>query len=241
MIIIGVIILFALLVVSAWNGYTLLQIKKIHKEGEKTTPEERYYELKFKIQFLVAMFTVFAAIVGLYGYNTLEDVKQKLTNELNDSIDSLKQRLETTATILNTKDSIVRILENDLAALSENVPKLKKGFNQIEFLERRIQTINGKNILKQNYYIVTSLSFATNDLTKPVKIYFKDLATNLGDKLPSFTRPPLIITVPDESIPVEVFGITLDSFTITPSSTQYSDRFPWDGKPIFFSILILER
>ena len=241
MLTIGVIILFALLVVSAWNGYTLLQIKKMNKEGEKTSADERYYELKFKIQFLVAMFTFLAAIAGLYGYNTLEDVKQKLTTELNDSIDSLKQRLRATTTNLNSKDSIVKNLENDLGTLSENVPRLKKGFGQIEFLERKIQTINGKNILKQNYYIVTSLSFTTNDLSKPAKIYFKDLTTNLGDKLPSFTRPPLIITVPDESIPVEVFDITLDSFTITPSSTQYSDRFPWDGKPIFFSVLILER
>jgi hypothetical protein len=59
----------------AWNGYQLIQLRRIR---QVELPDSKYFELKFKIQFLVAMFTVFAALATFYGYSTLEDAKEKL-------------------------------------------------------------------------------------------------------------------------------------------------------------------
>ena len=74
-----VILLLALLSVSIWNFKTLNDIKKLGKENRTLSPDAKYFELKYNIQFLVGLSTILIAILGVLGYRSLDDVKCKIS------------------------------------------------------------------------------------------------------------------------------------------------------------------
>ncbi len=87
-----------------WQVYTEAKILEAIKNGKKRFPDERYFELKSKIQYIVVIFSLVTFTVGLFGYTTIEKVRFDLTKQLRDSINydiTVRQR------IIATYDSVI--------------------------------------------------------------------------------------------------------------------------------------
>jgi hypothetical protein len=213
--------------VTVWNLVTLDSIKKMSIANANNIQDAKYYELKFNIQFLLAIFTIIITVFSTIGYTSLTVAKEEIKRDLIRAADSAKLRIER--------------IEPQLSEAENTIVKYKALVTQLNFLQNNIKDINSKNILKQSYYIVSTIKFTVSGPEEYRKINFKDLKTNLGDRLPEFTTPPIIIPAPDEVIPVMIFDISNTSFSVAPYGVQLGERNPFDGKPIIFSILVLEK
>jgi len=184
------ILLVILIGFVVWNLNSLKALIRLTKNGENQPADARYFELKYNIQFLLASSTVLITTVGILGYNSFEGVKKELLAGAKKSVDSITIRMNLISSQLKHKRDSTLELNNKIIRMAEQAKELEVAFNQIKSLETKIKVINAKNILKQNYYIVPSIEYIPNDKGK--KIFFKDLVTNIGDKLPEFKLPPLV-------------------------------------------------
>ncbi|MBS1555591.1 MAG: hypothetical protein JSU09_11750 [Bacteroidetes bacterium] len=239
------VLLTTLIVFSFWNLVNLRQLIKNKSEnvGAVGLSDPKYFELKYKIQFQAAMFAVFVSVGAFYGYNTLEEAKKEARAEIIKSTDSLNSELKRLQDIITQNKSDAKELENSFSDVSRNLPRINSSFNRLNELEEKIQIINSKNILKQNYYIISSIERPV--LEKPQKLFLKDLTTSHGDKLPEFKLAPVIIPITDSKFQVSVFEITTESFVIAWGNNlvdidQGVSIYPSD-KSFTFSLLIIER
>ena len=161
-----IIVVFVLLIFNIWNLVTIRQIKNDSKAKIKILDDPRYYELKFKIEFLVAAVSIIVAIAGILGYNSYESVKSQITLALVKKTDSIDLKLNTVGKDINNKDSSVRNISLRLDEVSKSIPiselKLKTTSVKLQQLEKNIDLINAKNIIKRNYYVVKGLCFNLN-------------------------------------------------------------------------------
>lgn len=129
MIVLGIIILAAILVFSIWNWFNLRELKQFHHQNELN--DSKYHELKYKMQFLIAMFSVFVVIGGVLGYSSLADARKEIKKEFEPSISSINEKIKSTDKSIREKDSVVRELSLRLEFLLENIPQLdSKAKNQ---------------------------------------------------------------------------------------------------------------
>lgn len=68
-----IILISAILVFNIWNLFTLSKLKK-QQASQQALNDPRYYELKAKQDFLVAVFSVFVATAAFLGYNSLKSI-----------------------------------------------------------------------------------------------------------------------------------------------------------------------
>jgi len=209
-----VILLLALLSVSIWNFKTLNDIKKLGKENRTLSPDAKYFELKYNIQFLVGLSTILIAVLGVLGYRSLDDVKSQLSDNL-----------ATISTTIEEKENTTKELDFKITKIAESANAIDLAFNQVKVLESKVKEINSKNILTQNYYIVSPLKI---ELTMGVEkiIYFKDLMTNTGDRLPVFKFPPLVFGTLNSNTSFMIYSITTSSFKIASSTILVAEGTP---------------
>jgi hypothetical protein len=237
------VILVALLVFSVWNWISRRDLKALQKQGIQTLNDSNYYELKYKIQFLIALFSVFVALAGWFGITSIEDVKNQITYDINRSTDSLNLEIIRLEKNIERKDSAVRALDRAISNLSDKQPHLNRTTeiqeNRISDIENRIRGIENKNILKETMYVVESIGFKSQGLL--AKIYLKELTTKDGQKLPNFLSPPLIIPIADSNVPVYVSNITTESFEVGWNTYGTGPDPLAEPGIIKFSIIIIEK
>lgn len=212
-----VLTVIALIVFSVWNLLTLREIKAKSRNNEKELLDQKYFELKYKIEFLVAIFTVLVALAGFLGYNSIQNAKSEIQSNLNKEVSIIENRIKNTDKTISDKDSIVNRLNGKLNVISENSSTtentIKNQKERLNLLVNKIEVINKKNIIKQNYYIVSlkNYKYDENDTTNH-KFYFKDLKTNLGDNLPNFKIAPIVIPVSESAI--TILSVNKESFKV---------------------------
>lgn len=229
------ILLLALIGLATWNAYNFKQIRRFFKnqtDGQtREFSNERYFELKYHIQFLVGISTILITAIGFFGYNSLETVKNEIKNEA-------RKELETQLKQLN--DSIT-IITNRLEDLKLDADKVQGSFSQVEKLNSIIKNISENNILKLRYYIVSELQFNPM-MMRPTNYKFVHLFSQNG-KLPKFKNPPILIAVPDQNVLVKTFNVTTESFDVKADPLMYDnpDSSPYDGRYISFTLILFER
>ncbi|NTW31785.1 MAG: hypothetical protein HGB12_04040 [Bacteroidetes bacterium] len=237
-----VIILSILLIFAGWNFFSTNRlIKNIKSNIKEENNDSRYFELKYRIEFIVAIFSVIIVVIGFLGYNTFENAKKEIHKSIIDKNDSLFKILSKNEIKLGKFDSGIVKLEGKNAKIDSGLlkydSKAKSLNNSMLNLKNLIEVINSKNILKQNYYIVNSLSINLYNNIK--KIYFNDLITDMGDKLPIFTSPPIILPIPEINWQVQVNSIKKDYFEVLPGY-EIGDYEPKDSI-VKFSVLIIQK
>jgi len=175
--------------------------KTLQTRGVKALDDEKYFELKYKLEFLTASFWVMVAIGGLLGYNTLKDAKEEVKTEFSNELEALTDQLEKVKEEIGSNDSTAKNLRKEF-------PELEKLVSQ---LQARIKLINSKNILKQNYYVVRYID--KPDWKKDVfMVFFKDLKTSSGDRLPKFVSSPVVMVSANAGSLPTITNITKESF-----------------------------
>lgn len=177
---------------------------------QRNTDDIRYFELKSKYEFLVSAVTLFTVVFVYLGISTKENLenefREKLNNELKPSIDSIKNakieyeifKTEVNKEISTYKDVISGSVQkiNDMSSTQNEIYKRSlQSSKGLKMAENKINTISNMNILKKEFYIIDNLKISNSVFSKGMteKIFFKDLITTSGDKLPQFEYEPVVI------------------------------------------------
>ena len=239
--------LIAIIVFNIWNTITLRAIKNKPLRKDQIN-DAKYWELKYKIQFLVSSFSAIVIIAAFLGYNTIDNIKESVSKEINQKLDSTKrsvvaleakqneigQRIDSTgSTILKYQDIILGLSSKQL-----NVKEsLKLSSADLENLKGKILEINRKNILQQNIYIVDTIQFEIAKLNEDQSkiIRFEELVTINGDRIPTLTTPPFILPISNQGCEYHVSDVTNTSFKLILWS------FPGDVKFAKVTLFITAR
>ncbi len=218
--------LSATIIFNVWNSLTLYSIKKRPLRNDPLN-DAKYWELKFKIQYIISAFLAILAIATFLGYNTFDNIKDSIHNELDHKLDSTKslindltlrqkeisERVDTTGNQILKYQNIILGLSDKQATVKESI---KLSANDLKDLKDKITDINSKNILQQNIYIVDTIQFdiskLTDDQAKILK--FSDLVTISGDKLPPLSNPPFILPISNQECEFHINQVTNTSFKI---------------------------
>lgn len=214
--------------------------------NHKQLNDIRYYELKSKNEFLVAVSVLLIAIIAFFGYSTKQNLQDSLRTEFKDSISNLNDSLKNLNQNLNLSKNETLELINKIDASRNNIDglqnyqteltsKLANTGQNIKDVNKFISEIKSKNILKKPFYVIDSIridninSSIKDPLTKKefvkfVVIEFDKLVTTDKDKLPIFKTPPIIIPVNIDGMPVIVYDVTTKGCKLTGDVTGVSNN-----------------
>ena len=66
-----------------WNNTSVDKLRKLISQGTNVLPDDRYFELKHKIQYLTFAFSLIVIIIGLLGLNTITKIQADVLKNLN--------------------------------------------------------------------------------------------------------------------------------------------------------------
>jgi hypothetical protein len=234
-----IIIAVAFCVFSVWNIITLYRLKRSSQKTDKELNDAKYYELKYKTEFFVAVFSVIVAAAGLFGYNSIKDAKEEITKDLKEKTKSIDSSIFYSEKRIRTQDSTLDIFETKLNLFINSIYNSQKQLynqnDQLNSLTKLINDINSTNKIKQNFYLVKSLELVVKDDKVTSSYKFADMTTNIGDKLPKFSRPPFVVSIPEVIANVELHHVTADGFDATLG--MYME----ESNVFKFSVMIIEN
>lgn len=157
----------------------------------------------------------------------LEEISSTSSVLMKGTETKLKEAQETVGNY-TLKLNILSKKQRDLEKRNLESDQLLNGYS------KRIEDLNSKNILKQNFYIVDGLTYDTrvydtlkNQESAYKVYYFKNMYTTVGDRLPIFRVPPYLVCTIENSIngaTGNVKEITTESFKFTYSSWSDTNR-----------------
>ena len=248
------ILLLALVIFTIWN---LISTKRLSKGISSSTPkidDSKYFELKYRQDFLVAAFSLVAGIAAFLGYNSKESIEKNLTTEIETKLKEPKVRIDSlsnSVSLIDSEFNSIRRKADDYTARLQVAEvaqdainaKSKRYNSEMGELLSRINELNKKNILKQDIYVIDGIYYDSRNganLNGWKKYYFKDLKTILGDKLPSFKKAPFLLPVSRQGAIVNIDSITRESFymTIWNQAPVDNEKFEWNRS--YINLLIAE-
>jgi len=217
-----------------WNGLNYRTLKKLSQQKDKELNDAKYWELKYKQEFMIAIVALLSATAGFLGYNSLQSVETSVKTEFNKKVDSVKNtfqqsykdvkiKLITANDSAKTLNEKVRISQKQLernatllSILTRQQLELKvTGFqskNALHELSQEIDSINVKNKIKREFYLITNIPI--KGLLDPTTIKFSQLKTNTGDRLPLFKKPPIVIAAWGKQIEYRVSSVSSQEIQI---------------------------
>lgn len=226
--------IFSLIVLFVWNGINFRSLKKSSRLRNSQLNDAKYWELKYKYEFLIAIVGLITAAAGFLGYNSLQSIEIAVKNDFNKKVDSIKLTFQDNYTDVNNrmlaaKDSVKELnrkVKTSQFQLQQNAAILyllrKQQFNlreagyqskdALKNLSIQIDSINKKNKIKKEFYLVTNV--ALKGLLDPTTIKFSLLKTNSGDRLPIFKKPPIVIPAWGKQVEFRVTSTTTEEFQI---------------------------
>jgi DNA-dependent RNA polymerase auxiliary subunit epsilon len=218
-----IVLVIALIGFSVWNLFSLKDLKKYNRSKQEIK-DDRYYELKYKIEYVTIIAIVVFSVGAFFGYKWFEEIKKDASENLKEKTDSLYSEIESLRTSIKPlRDSvtgyknIVNKLNLDQKDVGNNIQYSRE---ELSNLKSEIKTISNKSIVKQDFYIVDNLKFSVSDANFKARFYYKDLTTIIGDKLPLFNKAPFLVAVPENPAILTILQIEKDYFDIESGSSS---------------------
>jgi len=136
-----IVLAIILIILCGWNLKTLYDLKRFNRSKQKLE-DDRYYELKFKNEFITTVAIVVISVGTFFGY--------RATDEINKTAGNLKVRLD-------SLDKSIKVKKDTINTYDSKTKDLNKRF---EDLTIKITVISNKNIVKQDFFIADNLKFA---------------------------------------------------------------------------------
>jgi hypothetical protein len=183
-----------IIALSVWNLITLYQLKKSNKSKQEIK-DDKYFELKYKLEFITTIAIVVIGVGSFFGYKVSDGFNLRVV-ELKTKLDSLNKTIKLKKDTINTYDL-----------------KTKDLNKRFEDLSSKITVISNKNIVKQDFFITDNLKFKFGQDTVS-RFYFNRLKTLVGDAFPTFDKPPFLVIVPKNGANITLTDLNKDYFEV---------------------------
>lgn len=228
----------AALIFSFWSFWLIkkhLQQFKTNYRHISTLTDEKYFELKSRQDYIIAVSTIVFALLSFIGYTSINNIKKELASQVEKESQNLKSLKDTATENLTTLKLTGRTYEDSVRNALKLVAALKK----------EIGAISNKDVIKQNIFIVDPLrigDFPKDKLTETRIIKFNSLTTISGEKLPEFRIPPSIVCFSTTNSLLIVSEVTTQGFKIRPELYTYSEiNEETHGTSVQFSLWISQK
>ncbi|MFD1602995.1 hypothetical protein ACFSJW_07165 [Flavobacterium artemisiae] len=231
---------------------SLIKIKKQNNQNNTNgISDDRYYELKYKLQYVSSVGVIVIAVAGFFGLDKYENFVAQFKGKT----DSLDLKLKEYDKKLSLLDSSILMYDSKISSYDKSLAKLDLG--KVKFskamiasnkgllqLKDTIDVIKKRNILDKSFYVINNLQVNNPILPDNGKLisryYFKDLYTIIGDKLPEFEKPPVIFVVPQSLSNVVIVSLTKEYAEF--SSYNYAgNNGNEEPKTFVFGLLIARK
>lgn len=220
-----VVLLIALIAFSVWNLFTLKDIKK-HNRSNQVISDERYFELKYKLEYITTITVVVVGVGAFFGYQWFDGIKKDAEKNLVEKTTLFESKYDSIKCKLKQTDDSLRKYQKMMAGNEYYFKKfqvsqknisdsINRSAKELFSISKRIKIINEKNIIKSDFYIVDNLQINLKyDADYRYKFYYKDLVTITGDKLPVFNKTPFLSINPENGIQVFITELNKDYFAL---------------------------
>lgn len=240
----SLILIFIGLSVFIFSLWSFLSIKKHLKQFKNnykfssSLTDEKYFELKSRQEYIIAISAVIFSIISFIGYTSIDNIRKDISKQL----DQEKEKINITYDSANQNLSGLEIRGKTVQ------DTLRSALERLAMLNRGIKALYNKDVINQNIFIVDPLRFNDYSLIDKKngirEVKFKDLRTVSGDKLPIFKSPPSIICFSiSNSSSLAVSKVTTDGFQIgfPRSYAIVTEDAPSDPQDIKFSVWISQK
>lgn len=206
----------AIFILLAWNTFTLYRIKKQGRELSEIN-DSRYFELKYKFEFILAAFALLATVATFLGYNTISDLKGQYQSAVG--------KIKTLDSSYSHLDSAFMSVEEKLGQTHLNVEDIDKNIisykHKFRFLKQQFDDLSKR----KNSYSIKNLRI-NNGGKQPfdTTIYFKNLITDDNERLPVFNKPPIVVINLEEGSDCTISKVTSKSFNIDVKNFVYYEH-----------------
>jgi len=256
--IILLLILISVITFGIWNWSNLRGLKNHSSRRTANLDDAKYWELKSKQEFLVAVVTIVTAVIAFLGYNSKKDIESNIKTSMRASIDSVKigleselkpmsSKVDTFKSSLSNAEGSIKDAENKIKSYQQKINELNKqsealkyiasnSKNQADEVLKRISEINKNNVLKQQVYICRVVYDTSN--TDQQHFNFQTLTTILGDKLPKFKAKPIVIAI--STWPLNANKITINGFNLYTSGGYSTGDVELENDKASVTVMIYE-
>lgn len=218
-----------LMTIPVW--YKLFITKNDAKKAAELN-DKQYWELKYRIQSLVTVFSILIAVFVVLGLDTISSIEKTVIAAMQPKVDSINVKYLQTKDSLNIMQKLIqgsyKDIETKITGYSTNLERINnysknvsglfsKTTQSMTSIEQRIQSLNSKNILKKEIYIVNDESIAfvnpdslirTSNDSPLKKIFFKGLKTTSEDYLPEFKKTPVVLAFSNDGSTYRIKEVT---------------------------------
>jgi hypothetical protein len=112
----------AILLYNVWNTIVL---KSFFKTSFRREPlnDQKYWELKYKVQSLVTIFVIIVGIAGYLGISTVEDVKKSIAREIKPQLDSATRIVDSLRDSLKIYSASMQDLRNTSSQVTSTLKR----------------------------------------------------------------------------------------------------------------------
>lgn len=167
------ILIIALIIFLIWNIYLF---KNKEKSQNKST---EYLELKYQVQFYIAIFSVLIGVFSFLGYNSFKDIEENVKNEISKQTDDIikKTKSDLNDKIEYTKIELIKIsIENERIKASnksilDNNEKTNDRFYKLyeQFLNLNKELYNSQKQLQSQIDNVDNAEKDVNNIKNDVE------------------------------------------------------------------------
>lgn len=237
-----ILLVFVLLVFTIGNFVTLQRLSKSKNQSPDKADDSRYFELKYRVEFIVSIFSVVVGVMAFLGYNSITNAKNEIKSGMEKEVSDIKDEFSRVRTNVDTLNALRANLElkyrviSKGAATSETI--IQDHLSRLTLMQKQIDAINSKKIVQQNFIVTKSLTFRQTEKNPDNVVYFKDIQTLTGERLPNFSSPPLVIPVSEGDKVIDVLNVDSNSFQVFYGSSTGKDP---DMNKMEFSLVIIGK
>ncbi len=151
-----IIIGISLLVLMGWNLISLKRLRDTtHTIKELNDP--RYYELKYKQEFFIAVVSVIGTALVVFGYNSIHSVEKALSDEFNKKTEATNAKMDI---VSGRSDSLIKSFDS---ALNVRLSITNNKLSSIENNSASLATVTEKK-LRQTQLLVNNYNNSLESL-----------------------------------------------------------------------------
>lgn len=214
-----IIILVAIFIAQIWNIIALRSMKHNPNRNNSEMQNEKYFELKYRLQYMTAAFSVIIVAIGFFGYKTYSNAIDNIKSDLSKQLSEYSSSLEEIQGVINSFQNFSSKYEADKKDIEQNITRFKQSTSEIQ---NEINEIKDETLKNPNLYIILEYAFELDlmsDRDSLYRINFSDLQTFDNKPLPNFKFAPIIAIPASHGFNCKIQKVTNNYFEFDPSAS----------------------